>query len=188
MPRTGITLVAPRLVERGIMAGEYIFTMQDLIKRYGRNEVLSGINLCFYHGAKIGIVGENGSGKSTLLKIMAGADQEFDGRAAPLKGITIGFLPQEPALDNEKTVRENVEQAFADIKKMIEEFNEVSAKMAEPMSDEEMEKFMVLMEDTVVVVGVFQIIQQLAVPQEITKNGPLLIVVLIQLDGLNHIL
>ncbi len=124
------------------MAGEYIFTMQDMIKRYGRNEVLSGINLCFYHGAKIGIVGENGSGKSTLLKIMAGADQEFDGRAAPLKGTTIGFLPQEPALDNEKTVRENVEQAFADLKKMIEEFNEVSAKMAEPMSDEEMEKAM----------------------------------------------
>ena len=116
--------------------------MQDLIKRYGRNEVLSGINLCFYHGAKIGIVGENGSGKSTLLKILAGEDHEFEGRATPLKGTTIGFLPQEPALDNEKTVRENVEQAFADIKKMIEEFNEVSAKMAEPMSDEEMEKAM----------------------------------------------
>ena len=116
--------------------------MQDLIKRYGRNEVLSGINLCFYHGAKIGIVGENGSGKSTLLKILAGEDHKFEGRATPLKGTTIGFLPQEPALDNEHTVRENVEQAFADIKKMIEEFNEVSAKMAEPMSDEEMEKAM----------------------------------------------
>ena len=122
------------------MAGEYIFTMQDLIKRYGRNEVLSGINLSFYHGAKIGIVGENGSGKSTVLKIMAGEDQEFDGRATPLKGTTIGFLPQEPVLDDEQTVRENVEQAFGDIKKMIEEFNEVSAKMAEPMSDDEMEK------------------------------------------------
>ena len=122
------------------MAGEYIFTMQDLIKRYGRNEVLSGINLSFYHGAKIGIVGENGSGKSTVLKIMAGEDQEFDGRAAPLKGTTIGFLPQEPLLEDEQTVRENVEQAFGDIKKMIEEFNEVSAKMAEPMSDDEMEK------------------------------------------------
>jgi ATP-binding cassette ChvD family protein len=122
------------------MAGEYIFTMQDLIKRYGRNEVLSGINLSFYHGAKIGIVGENGSGKSTVLKIMAGEDQEFDGRAVPLKGTTIGFLPQEPVLDDEQTVRENVEQAFGDIKKMIEEFNEVSAKMAEPMSDDEMEK------------------------------------------------
>jgi sulfate-transporting ATPase len=124
------------------MAGEYIFTIQDLIKRYGRNEVLSGINLSFYHGAKIGIVGENGSGKSTVLKIMAGEDQEFEGRAAPLKGTTIGFLPQEPVLDDEQTVRENVEQAFGDIKKMIEEFNEVSAKMAEPMSDDEMEKAM----------------------------------------------
>ena len=122
------------------MSGEYIFTMQDLVKRYGRNEVLNGINLSFYHGAKIGIVGENGSGKSTLLKIMAGEDQEFDGRATPLKGTTIGYLPQEPVLDGEQTVRENVEQAFGDIKKMITEFNEVSAKMAEPMSDEEMEK------------------------------------------------
>ena len=124
------------------MAGEYIFTMQSLIKRYGRNEVLNGINLSFYHGAKIGIFGENGSGKSTLLKIMAGEDNEFEGQAAPLKGATIGFLPQEPVLEDELTVRENVEQAFGDIKKMIEEFNEVSAKMAEPMSDEEMEKAM----------------------------------------------
>jgi energy-dependent translational throttle protein EttA len=124
------------------MSGEYIFTMQGLIKRYGRNEILNGINLSFYHGAKIGIVGENGSGKSTLLKIMAGEDSEFEGQAAPLKGSTIGFLPQEPVLDDDKTVRENVEQAFSDIKKLIEEFNEVSAKMAEPMSDDEMEKAM----------------------------------------------
>jgi energy-dependent translational throttle protein EttA len=124
------------------MSGEYIFTMQGLIKRYGRNEILNGINLSFYHGAKIGIVGENGSGKSTLLKIMAGEDSEFEGQAAPLKGSTIGFLPQEPVLDGDKTVRENVEQAFSDIKKLIEEFNEVSAKMAEPMSDDEMEKAM----------------------------------------------
>jgi len=124
------------------MSGEYIFTMQGLIKRYDRNEVLNGINLCFYHGAKIGIVGENGSGKSTLLKVMAGEDTEFEGQAVPLKGSTIGFLPQEPVLAGEKTVRENVEQAFGDIKKMIDEFNEVSSKMAEPMSDEEMEKAM----------------------------------------------
>ena len=124
------------------MSGEYIFTIQGLIKRYGRNEVLDGINLSFYHGAKIGIVGENGSGKSTLLKIMAGEDKEFEGQAIPLKGSTIGFLPQEPVLDDDQTVRENVEQAFGDIKKMIKEFNAISAKMAEPMSDEEMEKAM----------------------------------------------
>ena len=124
------------------MSGEYIFTIQGLIKRYGRNEVLNGINLSFYHRAKIGIVGENGSGKSTLLKIMAGEDKEFEGQATPLKGSTIGFLPQEPVLDNDQTVRENVEQAFGDIKKMIKEFNAISAKMAEPMSDDEMEKAM----------------------------------------------
>ena len=124
------------------MSGEYIFTIQGLIKRYDRNEVLNGINLSFYHGAKIGIVGENGSGKSTLLKIMAGEDKEFEGQATPLKGSTIGFLPQEPVLDDDQTVRENVEQAFGDIKKMIKEFNAISAKMAEPMSDEEMEKAM----------------------------------------------
>ena len=114
--------------------------MQGLIKRYGRKEVLNGINLSFYHGAKIGVVGENGSGKSTLLKIMAGEDKEFEGQATPLKGSTIGFLPQEPVLNNDQTVRENVEQAFGDIKKIIEEFNAISAKMAEPMSDDEMEK------------------------------------------------
>ncbi len=124
------------------MSGEYIFTIHSLVKRYGRNEVLNGINLSFYHGAKIGIVGENGSGKSTLLKIMAGEDKEFEGQATPLKGSTIGFLPQEPVLDNDQTVRENVEQAFGDIKKMIEEFNAISANMAEPMSDDEMEKAM----------------------------------------------
>jgi len=124
------------------MSGEYIFTIQGLIKRYGRNEVLNGINLSFYHGAKIGIVGENGSGKSTLLKIMAGEDKEFEGQATPLKGSTIGFLPQEPVLDNDQTVRENVEKAFGDIKKMIIEFNTISSKMAEPMSDDEMEKAM----------------------------------------------
>ena len=124
------------------MSGEYIFTMQGLIKRYGRNEVLNGINLSFYHGAKIGIVGENGSGKSTLLKIMAGEDKEFEGQATPLKGSTIGYLPQEPVLDDDQTVRENVEQAFGDIKEMIKEFNAISAKMAEPMSDDEMEKAM----------------------------------------------
>ena len=122
------------------MAGEYIFSMIGLSKVYGRNKVLENINLSFYHGAKIGIVGENGSGKSTILRIMAGEEKEYDGKADPLKGTRIGFLPQEPRLDHEKTVRENVEDAFARIKKLIEEFDEVSAKMSEPLPDDEMEK------------------------------------------------
>jgi len=122
------------------MAGEYVFTISGLSKTYGAKTVLENINLSFYHGAKIGIVGENGSGKSTLLKIMAGEDAEFDGKADPLKGIRIGFISQEPHLDMNKTVRENVEDAFSEIKKLLNEFNEVSAKMGEPLPDDEMEK------------------------------------------------
>ena len=122
------------------MAGEYIFTISGLTKAYGSKTILENIHLSFYHGAKIGIVGENGSGKSTLLKIMAGEDQEFDGKANPLKGTRIGFIAQEPQLDMNKTVRENVEDAFSDIKKLLDEFNEVSAKMGEPLKDDEMEK------------------------------------------------
>jgi len=122
------------------MAGEYVFTISGLSKTYGAKTVLENINLSFYHGAKIGIVGENGSGKSTLLKIMAGEDAEFDGKADPLKGTRIGFISQEPHLDMNKTVRENVEDAFSEIKKLLNEFNEVSAKMGEPLPDGEMEK------------------------------------------------
>ena len=122
------------------MAGEYVFTISDLKKSYGTKTILENIHLSFYHGAKIGIVGENGSGKSTLLKIMAGEDKEFDGKAEPLKGIRVGFISQEPQLDMTKTVRENVEEAFSDIKNLLNEFNEISAKMGEPLSDEEMEK------------------------------------------------
>ena len=122
------------------MAGEYVFTISGLSKTYDAKTVLENINLSFYHGAKIGIVGENGSGKSTLLKIMAGEDAEFDGKADPLKGTRIGFISQEPHLDMNKTVRENVEDAFSEIKKLLNEFNEVSAKMGEPLPDDEMEK------------------------------------------------
>ncbi len=122
------------------MAGEYVFTISGLSKTYGAKTVLENINLSFYHGAKIGIVGENGSGKSTLLKIMAGEDAEFDGKADPLKGTRIGFISQEPHLDMNKTVRENVEDAFSEIKKLLNEFNKVSAKMGEPLPDDEMEK------------------------------------------------
>ncbi|MCA9483727.1 MAG: energy-dependent translational throttle protein EttA [Nitrospina sp.] len=122
------------------MAGEYIFTISQLSKTHGHKKILENINLCFYHGAKIGIVGENGSGKTTLLRIMAQEDKEFDGTAEPLKGTRIGFLHQEPHLGKDKTVRQVVEEAFSDIKSLIDEFNAISARMAEPMEDDEMEK------------------------------------------------
>jgi len=122
------------------MAGEYIYTISGLSKTYGQKIVFENINLSFYHGAKIGIVGENGSGKSTLLRIMAGVETNFSGTADPLKGIKIGYLPQEPTLSQGKTVRENVEEAFSAIKDLTDEYQKISDAMSSPMSDEEMEK------------------------------------------------
>ncbi|MCR9160994.1 MAG: energy-dependent translational throttle protein EttA [Nannocystaceae bacterium] len=118
---------------------QYIFTMRGLKKVFGSGkEVLKGINLQFFPGAKIGILGHNGAGKSTLLKIMAGIDKEFLGEAWPAEGVRIGYLPQEPQLDESKTVKENIEEAVRDMKDTLEKFNEVSMKMGEVMSDDEM--------------------------------------------------
>src|SRR5690606_29482024 len=121
------------------MAGEYIFTMRDLRKVVPpQREILKGIYLSFYPGAKIGVIGSNGSGKSTLLRIMAGVDTDFLGEAKPLAGTRIGYLPQEPELDPTKDVRGNVEEAVAEIRALLTQFEEISAKFAEPMSDDEM--------------------------------------------------
>ncbi len=121
------------------MAGEYIYTMRDLRKVVPpQREILKGIYLSFFPGAKIGVIGSNGSGKSSLLKIMAGVDTDFLGEAKPLEGTRIGYLPQEPVLDPTKDVRGNVEEALAPIRALLTEFEEISAKFAEPMSDDEM--------------------------------------------------
>ncbi|MBI4395758.1 MAG: energy-dependent translational throttle protein EttA [Elusimicrobia bacterium] len=122
------------------MAGEYIYTLEDLSKSYGSKVVFKGIYLSFYHKAKIGVVGENGTGKSTLLRVMAGVEKEYRGTATPKKGIRIGYLPQEPRLDPGKTVRQEVEEAFRDIKDMLAEYDKVSESMSSGLSDVEMEK------------------------------------------------
>ena len=125
------------------MAGEYIFTMRDLRKVVPPSrEILKGIHLAFYPGAKIGVIGANGSGKSTLLRIMAGVDHDFLGDARPLPGIRIGYLAQEPALDPAKDVRGNVEEGLRDVRALLDEFNAIAARFAEPMGDEEMEKLL----------------------------------------------
>jgi energy-dependent translational throttle protein EttA len=125
------------------MAGEYIFTMRDLRKVVPPSrEILKGIYLSFYPGAKIGVLGSNGAGKSTLLRIMAGVDTDFIGEAKPLAGTRIGYLPQEPQLDPAKDVRGNVEDGFRAVRKLLDDFNEISNKFAEPMSDEEMNKLL----------------------------------------------
>jgi len=129
------------------MAEQYIFTMLGLNKHYGQKQVLKDINLCFYPGAKIGIVGENGSGKSTVLKIMAGLDQDFQGRADLSKGYKSGIVLQEPVLMEEATVRQNIESAFAQTMANLAEYDEITAKMGEEMSDEDMQKLMDRMSD-----------------------------------------
>ncbi|MFL5305151.1 MAG: ATP-binding cassette domain-containing protein, partial [Polyangia bacterium] len=125
------------------MAHQYIYTMQNLRRVHPPNkEVLKGIFLSFYPGAKIGVLGGNGAGKSTLLRIMAGVDKDFFGEAKPADGTRIGYLSQEPQLDPTKNVLENVELAVAPTKKLLTRFDEVNAKLGEDMSPEAMEKLL----------------------------------------------
>ncbi|HEU5050470.1 MAG TPA: energy-dependent translational throttle protein EttA [Gemmatimonadales bacterium] len=125
------------------MAGEYIFTMRDLRKVVPPSkEILKGIYLSFYDGAKIGVLGANGAGKSTLLRIMAGVDTDFIGEARPRPGVRIGYLPQEPQLDPAKDVRGNVMDGVREQQNLLDQFNEISAKFAEPMDDDEMNRLL----------------------------------------------
>ena len=118
---------------------QYIYSMSGVGKVVPpKKEILKDISLHFYPGAKIGVLGYNGAGKSTLLRIMAGVDPEFHGEARPLADINIGYLPQEPQLDPELDVRANVEQGMGALKQALDEFNAISMKFAEPMSDDEM--------------------------------------------------
>ncbi len=122
---------------------QYIYTMNGVGKVVPpKTEILKDISLTFFPGAKIGVLGYNGSGKSTLLRIMAGIDNEYIGEARPQKGINIGYLPQEPQLDNSKDVRGNVEMGVAETKALLDDFNAISMKFAEPMSDDEMNDLM----------------------------------------------
>lgn len=122
---------------------QFIFTMQDVGKVVPpKREILKKIWLSFYPGAKIGVLGLNGSGKSTLLKIMAGVDKDYVGEARPQPGIKIGYLQQEPKLDEHKTVRDNVEQGVGEVMDLLKRFNDISLQFGEPMSDDEMTKLL----------------------------------------------
>ncbi|WP_265562751.1 energy-dependent translational throttle protein EttA [Sphingomicrobium arenosum] len=126
------------------MAAQYAFVMKDMTKSFpgAQKPVLSNINLQFYQGAKIGIVGPNGAGKSTLMKIMAGIDKDFSGEAWPGENISVGYLAQEPQLDESKTVLENVKDGARDIADKVDRFNEITTIMGDPPEDVDFDALM----------------------------------------------
>ena len=119
------------------MARQFVYYMQGLSKTYpGNRKVLENVNLSFYPDAKIGVLGPNGSGKSTLLRIMAGQDTEFTGEAWAAEGARVGFLPQEPALDADKSVRDNVMEGVAAKKALLDRYDELAANYSEDTAEE----------------------------------------------------
>jgi ATP-binding cassette ChvD family protein len=124
------------------MGPAFIYQITDLNKKFGQRELLKNINLAFYPGAKIGLLGRNGAGKSTLMKIMAGIDKEYDGETRLADGYTVGYLQQEPQLDPKKTVFENVMDAVDHSRAVLRRFEEINARLGEPLDDKEMEKLL----------------------------------------------
>src|SRR4051794_7469585 len=125
------------------MTAQYTFVMKDLRKLVPpKREILKSIWLSFYPGAKIGVLGNNGAGKSTLLKIMAGVDKDFLGEAWPAPGLKIGYLAQEPHLDESKTVKQNVDEGVVEIQKLLTRFEELSNMMGEDMPEAKMTKLL----------------------------------------------
>ena len=124
------------------MPPQYIFTIENLSKAYAKKDVLKGIWLSFYPGAKIGVLGGNGSGKSTLLRIMAGVEKDFLGTARPAPGTSIGYVPQEPLLDLSRDVRGNVEQAVAPVRALLARFDAINAQLGAVTDPDAMDKLL----------------------------------------------
>ncbi|CAN5651640.1 energy-dependent translational throttle protein EttA [soil metagenome] len=124
------------------MPPQYIFSIENLTKAHGKKEVLKDIWLSFYPGAKIGVLGANGAGKSTLLRIMAGQEKDFLGTARPAAGVSIGFLPQEPTLDESKDVLGNVEEAVAETRALLRRFDVINARLGEGPDADEMDRLL----------------------------------------------
>ncbi len=155
---------------------EFIYTMKDLRKVVPpKREILKGIWLSFYYGAKIGVLGANGAGKSSLLRIMAGVDKEFDGEAFIGKGFKVGFLEQEPQLDPNKNVLQNIEDGVAETKALLDRFNEVSDKFAEPLEPDEMEKLLeeqAKLQDKIDAAGAWELEHKLEIAMDALRCPP----------------
>jgi len=155
---------------------QFIYTMNRVGKVVPpKRIILRDISLSFFPGAKIGVLGLNGSGKSTLLKIMSGVDKDIEGEARAQAGIKVGYLPQEPLLDDAKTVREVVGEGVGDVQSLLDRFNAISDKFAEPMSDDEMNKLMeeqAKMQDKIDAVGGWELERKLEIAADSLRLPP----------------
>ena len=155
---------------------QYIYTMNQVGKIVPpKRKILEDISLSFFPGAKIGVLGLNGSGKSSLLRIMAGIDKEYEGEARPQAGINVGYLPQEPELDPNKDVRGNVEEGVQEIINQLNEFNDISIKFAEPMSDDEMNDLLAKqakLQDAIDAAGAWELDRKLDIAADALRLPP----------------
>jgi ATP-binding cassette ChvD family protein len=157
------------------MNRQFIYQIEDLTKKHGQRTVLNGIQLAFYPGAKIGVLGPNGAGKSTLLRIMAGQDTEFDGSARLSKGFTVGYLEQEPPLDPSKNVFENVQEAVAERRAILDRYNEISLQLGEVSDDDEMQKLcdeMAKLQDTIDAANLWELDREVEVAMAVMNLPP----------------
>ena len=157
------------------MSEQYIFTIERLIKAYGKREVLKNIWLAFYPGAKIGVIGSNGSGKSSLLRIMGLQDKDFLGTARLTPGFTIGYVPQEPRLTEDKDVRGNIEEAVASTRGMLTRFEEISNKLGEPLEADVMEKLlneMGTLQEKIDAINAWELDRQLEIAMDAMRLPP----------------
>ena len=157
------------------MGRQYIYQVEDLTKKHGQKTVLNEVNLAFYPGAKIGVLGPNGAGKSTLLRIMAGQDTDFDGNAKLTNGFTVGYLEQEPPLDETKTVFENVQTAVAERRAIVDRFNEISMLLGDVTDDDEMQKLcdeMATLQDTIDAYNLWELDRQVEMAMAVMNLPP----------------
>ncbi len=157
------------------MSKQYIYQMVDLTKKHGPRVVLDKVWLSFYPGAKIGVLGRNGTGKSTLLRIMAGLDKDYDGEARLTDGFTVGYLPQEPQLNPEKNVWDNVQEAVAPRRALLDRFNELTAKCAEPLDEDAMQKVydeMARVQDQIDATNTWQLDHEIEIAFEVMNLPP----------------
>ncbi len=157
------------------MGKQYIYTIVDLTKKHGTREVLKEIWLAFYPGAKIGVLGRNGSGKSSLLRIMAGEDDEFEGSATLADGFTCGFLKQEPELDPNQDVWGNVQQAVAARRAVVQRYNDIATRLAEPLDESIMQKLydeMGRLQDQIDAEGLWELDREIEIAMDVMNLPP----------------